>query len=348
MAALLEVADLHVSFRTEGGVLRAVDGVSFAVNAGQIVAVVGESGSGKSVMAMTLLGLTRGANATISGTARFADLELVGATEAELRTVRGARIAMIFQNPMTALNPVQRIGKQIAEQVRAHEPVSRAAARARAVELLTRVGIPQAATRVDAFPHELSGGMRQRAMIALALSCGPRLLIADEPTTALDVTIQAQILAEIEDLREETGVAVVFITHDLGVVSQLADQVLVMYGGRIVEDAPVDALFDDPQHPYTWGLLGSAPSAARTRRSRLPTIPGTPPSLLHPPAGCHFAPRCPHAITACAEMPALESRLPQQPRHFDRCWLPPADKRRLRVVNGEIGLAAPEAAEDIQ
>jgi peptide/nickel transport system ATP-binding protein len=348
MAALLEVTDLRVSFRTEGGVLRAVDGVSFSVNAGEIVAVVGESGSGKSVMAMTLLGLTRGANATISGTARFGDLELVGATEAELRSVRGAQMAMIFQNPMTALNPVQRIGKQIIEQIRAHEQVSRAAARARSVELLTRVGIPQAASRVNAFPHELSGGMRQRAMIALALSCGPRLLIADEPTTALDVTIQAQILAEIEDLRAETGVAVVFITHDLGVVSQLADQVLVMYGGRVVEDAPVDALFDDPQHPYTWGLLGSAPSASLARRSRLPTIPGTPPSLLHPPAGCHFAPRCPHTITACAEMPALESRLPQQPRHLDRCWLPVADKQRLRQVNGEIGLAAPEASEDIQ
>jgi oligopeptide/dipeptide ABC transporter ATP-binding protein len=340
MTALLEVADLQVSFRTQEGVLRAVDGVSFAVNAGQIVAVVGESGSGKSVMAMTLLGLTRGANATFGGTARFANMELVSATEDDLRAVRGAQIAMIFQNPMTALNPVQRIGKQIVEQIRAHEPVSRSAARARTVELLSRVGIPQAATRIDAFPHELSGGMRQRAMIALALSCGPRLLIADEPTTALDVTIQAQILAEIEDLRQETGVAVVFITHDLGIVSQIADRVLVMYGGRIIEDAPVDGLFDDPQHPYTWGLLGSAPSAGRGRRSRLPAIAGSPPSLLHPPAGCHFGPRCPHSSDPCGQTPDLRSRLPERPDHLDRCWLEADDKRRLREVDGQIGLAA--------
>jgi peptide/nickel transport system ATP-binding protein len=342
MTALLEVSDLRVSFRTHEGVLRAVDGVSFAVDAGQIVAVVGESGSGKSVMAMTLLGLTRGAHATFGGTARFGDVELVGATEDDLRTVRGAQIAMIFQNPMTALNPVQRIGKQIVEQIRAHEPVSRSAARARTVELLGRVGIPQPAARIDAFPHELSGGMRQRAMIALALSCEPRLLIADEPTTALDVTIQAQILAEIEDLRQETGVGVMFITHDLGVVSQIADRVLVMYGGRVVEAGPVDALFDDPQHPYTWGLLGSAPNAGQPRRSRLPAIAGSPPSLLRPPAGCHFAPRCPHVFDPCGQTPALEDRLPERPGHVDRCWLAADDKRRLREVAGQIGLAAVE------
>ncbi len=344
MAALLQVTDLEVAFRTHDGPLRAVDGVSFAVDAGQIVAVVGESGSGKSVMAMTLLGLTRGANASFGGTAQFGDVELVGATEDELRAVRGAQIAMIFQNPMTALNPVQRIGRQIVEQIRAHEPVSRAAARARTVELLDRVGIPQAATRVDAFPHELSGGMRQRAMIALALSCQPRLLIADEPTTALDVTIQAQILAEIEELRRETGVGVVFITHDLGIVSQIADQVLVMYGGRVVESAPVDAMFDDPQHPYTWGLLGSAPTAERARRSRLPAIGGSPPSLLRPPAGCHFAPRCPHSFDPCGQTPALRDRLADRPGHLDRCWLEPGQKRRLREVDGQIGLAAAERA----
>jgi oligopeptide/dipeptide ABC transporter ATP-binding protein len=342
MTALLEVSDLQVSFLTHEGVLRAVDGVSFAVDAGQIVAVVGESGSGKSVMAMTLLGLTRGAHATFGGTARFGDVELVGATEDDLRAVRGAQIAMIFQNPMTALNPVQRIGKQIVEQIRAHEPVSRLAARARTVELLGRVGIPQPAARIDAYPHELSGGMRQRAMIALALSCEPRLLIADEPTTALDVTIQAQILAEIEDLRQETGVGVIFITHDLGVVSQIADRVLVMYGGRVVEAGPVDALFDDPQHPYTWGLLGSAPNAGQARRSRLPAIAGSPPSLLRLPAGCHFAPRCPHAFDLCGQTPALEDRLPERPGHLDRCWLAAEDKRRLREVGGQIGLAAAE------
>ncbi len=345
MSALLEVSDLRVSFRTHEGPLCAVDGVSFDVDAGQILAVVGESGSGKSVMAMTLLGLTRGPNATFSGTVQFGRLELVSATEDELRAVRGAQIAMIFQNPMTALNPVQRIGRQIVEQIRAHEPVSRAAARARTVELLGRVGIPQPAARIDAFPHELSGGMRQRAMIALALSCGPRLLIADEPTTALDVTIQAQILAEIEDLRQETGVAVLFITHDLGIVSQIADQVLVMYGGRIVEDAPVDALFDDPQHPYTWGLLGSAPSAARARRSRLPAIAGSPPSLLRPPDGCHFAPRCPHRFESCAQVPALLARGPERADHLDRCWLEPTARRRLRDVDGQIGLIGLAAGE---
>jgi oligopeptide/dipeptide ABC transporter ATP-binding protein len=339
MTALLEVEDLHVSFQTDGGVVRAVDGVSFSVEPGQIVAVVGESGSGKSVMVMTLLGLTRSVNATFSGAARLGELELLGASEAQLRTVRGAQAAMIFQNPMTALHPVQRIGKQIVEQIRAHEPVSRAAARQRTVELMEQVGIPQAKTRIDAFPHEFSGGMRQRAMIALALSCSPKLLIADEPTTALDVTVQAQILAEIEQLREQTGVAVVFITHDLGVVSQIADRVLVMYGGRVVEDAPIDELFDDPQHPYTWGLLGSAPSGGRSRRSRLPTIAGSPPSLLRPPTGCHFAPRCPHRVERCLEVPALVSRLPERPEHLDRCWLDAADKRRLREVDGQIGLA---------
>jgi oligopeptide/dipeptide ABC transporter ATP-binding protein len=343
MTPLLEVEDLHVSFQTDAGIVRAVDGVSFAVEPGQIVAVVGESGSGKSVMVMTLLGLTRGANASFSGAARLGELELLGASEAQLRTVRGAQAAMIFQNPMTALHPVQRIGKQIVEQIRAHEPVTRAAARQRTVELMEQVGIPQAKTRIDAFPHEFSGGMRQRAMIALALSCSPKLLIADEPTTALDVTVQAQILAEIEQLRERTGVAVVFITHDLGVVSQIADRVLVMYGGRVVEDAPIDELFDDPQHPYTWGLLGSAPSGGTSRRSRLPTIAGSPPSLLRPPTGCHFSPRCPHRVARCAEVPALESRLPERPEHLDRCWLEEADKRRLREVDGQIGLAAGEA-----
>jgi oligopeptide/dipeptide ABC transporter ATP-binding protein len=341
---LLRVEHLKVDFRTEGGVVHAVDDVSYSLRRGEVLAVVGESGSGKSVSAMTLMGLTRSPNADISGTATLADgTELVSASEKQMQRIRGRRIAMIFQDPMSALTPVYRVGDQIAEQVRVHEKVSRNAARARAVDLLRRVGIPKPAERARAYPHQFSGGMRQRVMIAMALSCSPEILIADEPTTALDVTIQAQILGEIEQLRMETGVGVLLITHDLGVVAEVANRVVVMYAGRVVEQADLRELFRDPMHPYTWGLLGSIPRIDRERPQRLPTISGSPPSLLHPPAGCHFITRCPHRIPACESEPPLVATS-GNPNHLDRCVLPAQDKRRLRLVNGSIGLPATELA----
>jgi peptide/nickel transport system ATP-binding protein len=339
-APLLAVEDLHVSFATEEGLVRAVDGVSFEVAAGEVFAIVGESGSGKTATAMTLMGLTRSANARISGSVRLDGAELVGAPERRLQRVRGAQIAMVFQDPMTALNPVQRVGEQIAEQIRAHHRrVSRAQALARVGELLERVGIPHARERMRSYPHEFSGGMRQRVMIAMALSCSPKLLIADEPTTALDVTIQAQIIEEIRRLRGETGAGVILVTHDLGVVADIADRVGVMYGGRIVEEGTLEQLFYDPQHPYTWGLLGSLMRLDRERPARLPAIPGSPPSLVHPPEGCSFRPRCPHAHAACAVAPGLEQRV-AEPAHRDRCWLDPHAKRARRRVRDQIGLAA--------
>jgi oligopeptide/dipeptide ABC transporter ATP-binding protein len=340
--ALLEVEDLHVSFVTEEGVVRAVDGVSFSVDPGEVVAIVGESGSGKSVTVMTLMGLTRGPNARFEGTARLDGTELIRASESQLRSVRGAQIAMIFQDPMTSLNPVQRVGDQIVEQIRAHDDVSKAQALDRAVELMERVGIPRARERLRSYPHEFSGGMRQRVMIAMALSCSPRLLIADEPTTALDVTIQAQILDELRELRSQSGAGIILVTHDLGVVADIADRILVMYAGRVVEQGTLDELFYDPQHPYTWGLLGSITRVDRDRSERLPAIPGVPPSLLDPPEGCHFRPRCPHAFDRCTEVPELISRLPEGSRHLDRCWLEPDRKRELRVVGEGIGLATGE------
>jgi peptide/nickel transport system ATP-binding protein len=338
---LLEVSDLHVSFATEEGTVHAVDGVSFSVERGEIVAVVGESGSGKSVTAMTLMGLTRSPNASFAGSATLEGTELISASESELQRVRGARIAMVFQDPMSSLNPVMRIGAQIAEQIRAHEhAVSREQAAERAVELMERVGIPRASERARAYPHEFSGGMRQRVMIAMALSLSPSLLIADEPTTALDVTIQAQILQELGELRTETGAGILLVTHDLGVVADVADRILVMYGGRVVEQGSLDDLFYDPQHPYTWGLLGSIPRLDRDRSERLPAIAGQPPSLVSPPAGCHFRPRCPFAFERCGETPPLRGLLAEAPAHLDRCWLEVEQKRQLRVVDGAIGLAS--------
>jgi peptide/nickel transport system ATP-binding protein len=342
---LLRVAHLRVSFFGERGEVHAVDDVSFTLRRGEILAMVGESGSGKSVTAMTLMGLTRGPGTRITGHALLADgTDLVTAGDEQLRRIRGARISMIFQDPMSALTPVYRVGDQIVEQIRAHEKVSRQAARARAVDLLRRVGIPRAAERADDYPHQFSGGMRQRVMIAMALSCSPEILIADEPTTALDVTIQAQILGEIEQLREELGIGVLLITHDLGVVAEVANRVAVMYSGRVVEEAALRPLFTDPMHPYTWGLLGSVPRVDRDRPARLRTISGAPPSLLDPPPGCHFHPRCPHRFEPCdTEIPALEERA--GPGHPDRCHLAVADKRRLRVVDGAIGLPALSLAE---
>jgi peptide/nickel transport system ATP-binding protein/oligopeptide transport system ATP-binding protein len=342
---LLEVDDLHVSFRTEEGTVKAVDGVTFSVARGEVVAIVGESGSGKSVTAMTLMGLTRGPNARFEGTATFRDTELVKASEERLQRIRGAGIAMVFQDPMSSLNPVQRIGNQIVEQIRAHDrKASKAEAMDRAAATMERVGIPHAKERLRSYPHEFSGGMRQRAMIAMALSCSPSLLIADEPTTALDVTIQAQILDELRTLRSETNAGVILVTHDLGVVADIADRVIVMYAGRVVEQGTLDEIFYDPQHPYTWGLLGSIPLLDSDKADRLPAIPGQPPSLMNPPKGCAFRPRCPHAFEKCKEVPALENRSPESSDSKDRCFLTAEQKKKLRVVSDRIGLAAAEVA----
>ncbi len=340
--ALLSIDELKVSFNTDQGVVQAVDGVSFSVDRGEVVAVVGESGSGKSVTGMTLMGLTRGPNARIAGSAKLDGQELLTASNEELRKIRGNDIAMIFQDPMSSLNPVYRVGDQIVEQIRTHNPdISKSDAMDRAVVLMERVGVPRASERLRSYPHEFSGGMRQRVMIAMALSCSPKLLIADEPTTALDVTIQAQILDELRKLRAETNAGIILVTHDLAVVADIADRVVVMYSGRVVEQGTLDDLFYDPQHPYTWGLLGSIARIDRDRGSRLPAIAGMPPSLLDPPKGCHFQPRCPHAFDQCGQVPDLISRLPEAPGHLDRCWLEPGRKRELRNVDDQIGLSAP-------
>jgi peptide/nickel transport system ATP-binding protein len=341
---LLEVEGLQVSFVTEDGLVRAVDGVSFTLDRGEVVAIVGESGSGKSVTAMTLMGLTRSPNSRFSGSARLGGLELLTASEGELERIRGKEIAMIFQDPISSLSPVKRIGDQIVEQIRAHEKIPKAAALDHAIDLMERVGIPRARDRARAYPHEFSGGMRQRAMIAMALSLSPSVLIADEPTTALDVTIQAQILREIGQLSQESDSGVIFVTHDLGVVADIADRVIVMYAGRVVEQGTLDQIFYDPQHPYTWGLLGSVTRMDRPPPRRLPAIPGQPPSLINAPEGCHFRPRCPHAFEHCLEVPPLEARIPDAPEHQDRCWLEVSEKRTRREVEGRIGLAEPSVA----
>ena len=327
---LLEVSDLAVSFNTEEGLVQAVDDVDLQVGPGEVLAVVGESGSGKSVTAMTLMGLTRGPNTTIAGRASFEGVELVAASDEELRGIRGNRMSMIFQDPMSSLDPVYRVGEQIVEQIRAHRDVPKDEARRRAIELLDAVGIPDATTRADSYPHEFSGGMRQRVMIAMALSLEPSLLIADEPTTALDVTIQAQVVDLLRQLNQSRGLSIVLISHDIGLVAEVADRVAVMYAGRIVEQGSLDEIFYDPQHPYTWGLLGSLTRIDRPRPRRLLQIPGAPPSLLSPPQGCHFRPRCPHAFERCPQTPGLEARLPQAPRHLDRCWLESEAKQELQ------------------
>jgi len=329
MSPILTVRDLQVSFRTDDGVVRAVDGVSFEVNPGEVVAVVGESGSGKSVTAQTLIGLTRAPNSKITGSVMFGGTDLIELPEDQFRSVRGEHIAMVFQDPMTSLNPVYRVGDQIAEMIRAHRDVSKAEALTRAVELLQSVGIPNPERRVRDYPHEFSGGMRQRVMIAMALALDPEVLIADEPTTALDVTIQAQILRLLENLNRDRNLSVVLITHDLGVVAEMADRVVVMYGGQIVEDATLDEIFYNPQHPYTWGLLGSIARLDEPRPERLTQIAGQPPSLLNPPTGCRFAARCKYAFDKCTQPPALEARFGDA-AHLDRCWLTPAQKLESR------------------
>ena len=338
---LLEVKDLGVDFTTEDGVVHAVDGVSFELERGKVLGIVGESGSGKSVTAMTIMGLTRDINASFRGEVNYQGRNLLEISDTEMQNFRGNEIGMIFQDPMTSLNPVYRIGEQIVEGIRAHDSVDKRTAQKRAVELLRQVGIPNPESRVDDFPHQFSGGMRQRAMIAMALSCNPAILIADEPTTALDVTIQAQIVELISQLKDDFNSAVIMITHDLGVVADIADEIVVMYAGRVVERAPTRELFYDPQMPYTWGLLGSIPRLDRPKPERLHSIEGAPPSLIQLPQGCKFRPRCPHAFEKCMEEPGLENRV-ETPGHLDRCWLDVEKKRSLReaTIRGD----QPEAA----
>jgi peptide/nickel transport system ATP-binding protein len=302
---LLRVNDLRVSFRTEQGVVQAIDGISFTVNAGEILGVVGESGSGKTISLLSVMGLILDPNVTITGSIIYKGRELIGLPQKELRRIRGREIAMIFQDAMTALTPVYTVGWQIAEQIQAHEKLSSRAAQDRAVAMLEAVGIPAPKETAERFPHELSGGMRQRVMIAMALSCSPSLLIADEPTTALDVTVQAQILDLISKLRRDFGSAVVFITHDMGVIAEIADRVMVMYAGRIVETGSKRQVLKGTRHPYTRALLDSIPSLRGPRLNRLKSIAGLPPSLLALPAGCAFAPRCTHRFAACSERPSL-------------------------------------------
>jgi len=326
---LLEVKDLKVRFATEDGTVQAVDGVSFDLDRGKVLGIVGESGSGKSVTAMSIMGLTRGVNARFEGEVLYKGADLLHVSDRDMQNYRGNELGMIFQDPMTSLNPVYRIGEQIVEAIQAHDDVGKRAARARTVELLRQVGIPNPETRVDDFPHQFSGGMRQRAMIAMALSCNPSVLIADEPTTALDVTIQAQIVELVGRLKDDFDSAVIFITHDLGVIADIADEIIVMYAGRVVERGTKRDLFYDPQHPYTWGLLGSIPRLDRPRVERLHTIEGSPPSLINPPEGCKFRPRCPHAFEKCFEEPPLENRV-EEAGHLDRCWLDVEFKRAHR------------------
>jgi oligopeptide/dipeptide ABC transporter ATP-binding protein len=337
---LLEVKGLKVRFTTEDGIVHAVDDVSFELDRGQVLGIVGESGSGKSVTAMTLLGLTRDKNTSFDGEVIYDGENLLDTSESRLREVRGNRIAMIFQDPMTSLNPVYNVGDQIVEAIMIHEQASKQEAKRRAIELLRQVGIPNPSQRVDDYPHQFSGGMRQRAMIAMALSCNPDILIADEPTTALDVTIQAQILELLDRLRADFDSAVILITHDLGVVAEVADEILVMYAGRIVERGLKRQVFYDPQMPYTWGLLGSIPRLDRPKPKKLHSIEGTPPSLINLPQGCKFRPRCPHAFEKCTEEPELANRVADR-GHLDRCWLSIDEKRgrRQQTIAGEVRVA---------
>ncbi len=342
--ALLEIQDLRIHFPTQDGLVKAVDGVSFILERGRTLGIVGESGSGKSVTSMGIMGLHQGTNAQISGHIRLDGEELVGASATRVRDLRGNKMAMIFQDPLSALHPYYTVGNQIIEAYRIHNDVSKKVARQHAIDLLGRVGIPQPTTRVDDYPHQFSGGMRQRAMIAMALSCDPGLLIADEPTTALDVTVQAQILDLISDLQSEFGSAVIIITHDLGVVAELSDDILVMYSGRVAEYGSAADIFNRSDHPYTWGLLSSMPRMDRERTTRLVPIPGTPPSLIKVPPGCPFHPRCRYTgLTGgrCdTEVPPL--REATTPGHAAACHLTVEEKARQRAL-----LSAGRVADDV-
>ncbi len=331
-SAFVEVRDLRVTFGTEDGVVQAVDGMSFTLDRGKTLGIVGESGSGKSVTSQSFLALHQGKRTTVTGEIWVNGQEMLGLTDDEMRGVRGRVISMIFQDPLSSLHPFFPVGNQIVEAYRVHNQVSKATAKKRALEMLDVVGIPSPDKRFSDYPHQFSGGMRQRAMIAMALVCDPALLIADEPTTALDVTVQAQILALIEELQREFNSAVIIITHDLGVVAEMADEVVVMYGGRCVEQGPVDDIFDSPQMPYTWGLLGSMPRLDHDRRDRLDSIPGNPPSLINLPKGCVFSPRCRFKDRVGA---ACESRRPElvmaEPEHLVRCHLTPAVRGQIWI-----------------
>jgi peptide/nickel transport system ATP-binding protein len=328
--AFLSVRDLRVHFPTDDGLVKSVDGLSFDLARGKTLGIVGESGSGKSVTSMSIMGLHKPGTVKMSGSILLDGDELVGATPAKVRSLRGKKMAMIFQDPLSAMHPFYTVGHQIIEAYQVHNDVTKAVARKHAIEMLNRVGIPQPSSRVDDYPHQFSGGMRQRAMIAMALSCDPDLLIADEPTTALDVTVQAQILDLIRDLQQEFNSAVIIITHDLGVVAELSDDILVMYAGRSVEYSSSKEIFEAPQHPYTWGLLGSMPRLDRERTERLLPIKGTPPSLINVPSGCPFHPRCAYANRtndlSRTERPAFRETIPG---HYVACHLTAEERRRI-------------------
>jgi peptide/nickel transport system ATP-binding protein len=325
--ALLEVNDLKTYFRTDDGIVKAVDGVNFTVEKGKTLGIVGESGCGKSVTCLTMMGLNNRRNTITSGEAIFKGQDLITMKPSKLRDIRGNDIAMIFQDPMTSLNPVHSIGRQLVEAIQLHRDVTTKAAKARALELLNAVGIPRADRRFGDYPHQFSGGMRQRVMIAMALINDPDLLIADEPTTALDVTTQAQILELMNRLQREFGSAIILVTHDLGVVAETADDVVVMYAARVVENAPVENLFNRPHMPYTWGLLGSLPRLD-TDTERLTQIPGQPPSLLNPPRGCRFHPRCPYVMNVCKEKEPELQPISNDPAHLQACHLDEQTKDR--------------------
>jgi oligopeptide transport system ATP-binding protein len=324
---LLEVKDLKTYFKVRAGRVRAVDGVSFAIKLGERVGVVGESGCGKSVTALSIMRLLPQPPAeNAGGLVLFDDQDLLALPESAMRKVRGGRIGMIFQDPLTCLNPTMPIGKQIAEALIIHLKLSKDEAQKRAISLLEQVGIPAASERINSYPHQFSGGMRQRVMIAIALACNPKLLIADEPTTALDVTVQAQILELINGVCNDFGTAVMIITHDLGVVAGMTDRVVVMYAGKVMETAPTDEIYANPRHPYTLGLLSSVPRLDEERHAQLRTIEGAPPDLLKPPPGCPFMPRCAFARAICRTMPPLEA-IPGNSAHFKACWVDVTDPK---------------------
>ncbi|MGE9809353.1 MULTISPECIES: ABC transporter ATP-binding protein [unclassified Janibacter] len=328
-APLLTVDDLKVHFPTEDGLVKAVDGLSFELAQGRTLGIVGESGSGKSVTSQAIMGLHRGSRAQVSGSILFEDTDLLTISDADLRRRRGKDIAMVFQDPLSALHPYYTVGNQIIEAYTVHHKVSKQEARKRTIEMLDRVGIPSPDKRIDQYPHEFSGGMRQRAMIAMALVNDPRLIIADEPTTALDVTVQAQILDLLVGLQKEFGSSIIIITHDLGVVAEMAHDILVMYGGKAVERGSVDEIFYSPEHPYAWGLLGSMPRMDKVRETRLKPIPGNPPSLINPPSGCAFHPRCTFRDDARLGCNSVVPDFDADDAHPVRCLIPPAERREL-------------------
>src|SRR5918999_4071668 len=339
--ALLEVTDLRTHFRTDDGIVRAVDGVSFSIEKGRTLGIVGESGSGKSVTCLTIMGLNAKRNTITSGEALFNGEDLIKMPGRRLREIRGNDIAMIFQDPMTLLNPVHKIGRQLVEAIQLHRDVSKKQAKARALELLKAVGIPRADRRIDDYPHQFSGGMRQRVMIAMALVNDPDLLIADEPTTALDVTTQAQILELMDRLQREFGSAIIMITHDLGVIAEIADEVVVMYAAQIAEKGTVDRIFKRPHHPYTWGLLGSLPRLDADTE-RLVQIQGQPPSLLNPPRGCRFNPRCPYVMSVCKQKEPELRPVSDDPGHLQACHLDEETKDReaAKLLAGTLAEAS--------